>query len=38
MIERKICQTIDRGPNLMRILNKKPEPYKRHILTKNWCF
>ena len=38
MIERKICQIGDRNPNLRKILNKMPEPYKRHILTKPWCF
>ena len=38
MIERKICQIINRDPNLIKILNKMPEPYKRHILTKHWCF
>ena len=38
VIERKICQMIDRNPNLLKILNKMPEPYKRHILTKHWCF
>ena len=38
MIERKVCQIIDRNPNLIKILNKMPEPYKRHILTKHWCF
>ena len=38
MIERKICEIIDRNPNLKKILNKIPEPYKRYILTKHWCF
>ena len=38
MIERKICQIADRNPNLIKIMNKMPEPYKRHIVTKHWCF
>ena len=38
MIERKSCQIIDRNPNLIKILNKMPEPYKRHIVTKQRCF
>ena len=38
MIKRKICQIIDRNPNFKNILNKMPEPYKRHIVTKHWCF
>ena len=38
MIERKLCQIIDRRPNLIKVLNKMPEPYKRQILTKHWCF
>ena len=38
MIERKICQIKDRNPNLIKILNKLPEPYKRYILSKHWCF
>ena len=36
MIERKICQTIDRNPNLIKILDHMPEPYKRHIIIKHW--
>ena len=36
--ERKSCQIIDRNPNLIKILNKMPEPYQRHIVTKHWCF
>ena len=31
-IERKICQIIDRNPNLIKILDHMPEPYKRHII------
>ena len=38
MIERKICQIIDRNPNLIKIMNKVPEYYKRYIVTKQWCF
>ena len=38
MIERKNCQIIDRNPNLIKILNKMPEYYKRHFVTKHWCF
>ena len=37
MIEQKNCQIIDRNPNLIKILNQMPEPYKRHIVTKHWC-
>ena len=36
MIERKICQIIDRNPNLIKILDHVPEPYKRHIVIKHW--
>ena len=36
MIEHKICQTIDRSPNLIKILDHMPEPYKRHIIIKHW--
>ena len=36
MIERKICQIIDRNPNLIKILDHMPEPYKRHIIVKHW--
>ena len=36
MIEHKICQTIDRNPNLIKILDHMPEPYKRHIIVKHW--
>ena len=38
MIERRICQIIDRNPNLIKILNQMPEPYKRHIIIKHWGF
>ena len=38
IIERKICQIIDRNPNLIKILNKMLEPYKRYIVNKHWCF
>ena len=38
MIERKVCQIIDRNPNLIKILNQMPEPYKRHIIIKHWGF
>ena len=36
MIEHKICQTIDRNPNLLKKLDHMPEPYKRHIIIKRW--
>ena len=36
MIEQKICQIIDRNPNLIKILDHMPEPYKRHIIIKHW--
>ena len=36
MIEHKICQTIDRIPNLIKILDHMPEPYKKHIFNKHW--
>ena len=35
MIERKICQIIDRTPNLIRILDHMPEPCKRHNIIKH---
>ena len=38
MIERRICQINDRDPNLIKILNQMPEPYKRHIIIKHWGF
>ena len=36
MIERKICQIFDRNPNLIKILDHMPKPYKRHIIIKHW--
>ena len=36
MIERKICQIIDRNLNLIKTLDCMPEPYKRHIIIKHW--
>ena len=36
MIERKMCQIIDRNPNLIKRLVHMPEPYKRHIIIKHW--
>ena len=38
LIERKMCQRIDRNPNLIKILDHMPEPYKRHIIIKHWGF
>ena len=38
MIERKICQIIDLNPNLIKILDRMPEPYKRHTVIKHWGF
>ena len=38
MIERKFCQIIDRNPNLIKVLNHMPEPYKNHIIIKYWGF
>ena len=38
MIERKICQIIDRNPNLIKILDHMPEPFKGHIIIKHWGF
>ena len=38
MIERKICQIIDRNPNLIKILDRMPEPYKRYFVIKHWGF
>ena len=38
MIERKICRTIDRNPNLIKILDHMPKPYKKHIIIKHWGF
>ena len=36
MIERKICQIIDRNPNLIKTLDHMPKPYKRHIIGMHW--
>ena len=36
MIENKICQIIDRNPNLIKILDHMPKPYRRHIIIKHW--
>ena len=36
MIERKRCQIIDRNPNLIKILDHMPKPYKRHNMIKHW--
>ena len=38
MIERKICQIIDHNPNLEKILDNMPKPYKKHIIVKHWDF
>ena len=38
MLERKICQIIDRNPNLIKRLDNMPNPYKRHIIFKHWGF
>ena len=38
MIEQKICQIIDRNPNLTKIFNQTPESYKRIIINKHWGF
>ena len=38
MLERKICQIIDRNPNSIKTLNNMPKPYKRHIIIKHWGF
>ena len=38
MLERKICQIIDRNPNLIKTLDNMPNPYKRHIIFKHWDF
>ena len=38
MIERKICQIIDFNPNLIKILDHMPDPYKIHVITKRWGF
>ena len=36
MLERKMCQIIDRNPNLIKRLDNMPNPYKRHIIIKHW--
>ena len=36
MLERKICQIIDRNPSLIKTLDCMPMPYKRHIIIKHW--
>ena len=36
VIERKMCQIIDHNPNLIKILDHMPKPYKRHIIIKHW--
>ena len=36
MIERKFCLMIDRNPNLKKVLNHMPDPYKKHIIIKHW--
>ena len=36
MLERKLCQIIDRNPNLIKTLDNMPNPYKRHIINKYW--
>ena len=33
MVERKIYQLFDRNPNLIKILDRVPHPYKRHIIA-----
>ena len=38
MIERRLCQIIDRNPNLKKVLDHMPDPYKRHIIIKHWGF
>ena len=38
MIKRKICQKIDRNPNLIKTLDCMPEPYTRHIIIKHWGY
>ena len=38
MSERKICRIIDRNPNLIKILDHMPKPYKKHNIIKNWGF
>ena len=36
MMERKMCQIIDRYPNLIKILDHMPEPFKKHNIFKHW--
>ena len=38
IIERKICQIIDRNPNLIKTSDHMPKPYKRHNIIKHWGF
>ena len=38
VLERKICQIIDRNPNLIKTLYAMPEPFKNHIIMKYWGF
>ena len=38
MIERKICKIIDCNPNLIKILDHMPKPYKKHTIVKHWDF
>ena len=35
MIERKMCQIIDRNPNSIKTLDHMPKPYKNHIIIKH---
>ena len=36
MIERKMCQIIDRNPKLIKTLDHMPKPYKKHVIIKHW--
>ena len=36
MVERKISQIINRNPNLLKIVDDMPEPYKKHICMRHW--
>ena len=38
MIERKFFLMIDRNSKLIKVLNHMPDPYKKHIIIKHWCF
>ena len=38
MLERMMCQINDRNPNLIKILDNMPKPYKSHIIVKHWGF